>query len=831
VTVVGTVEVDVVALVNGNSITKQMSDGLSKPAATAGQTAGRTMGRHIGDSAAHELEKSGARFARSGRLLADVFTSNSASALGPLQEVADRVGLIGTALEKTRTKSGGAFLGIGAAATGVGAFLLTLQSREQGALRQLAASITAAGGNIDDYRGRIEEAVKAGERFGQSGNQTIDALQALTIGLHDPKKALDELGLAENIAAAKHISLSSAANLVRQAYNGNTRVLKAFGIQVSGIIDGQKLLADAHAEARKAASEAGKAQQEYSDKLAIYKDTLKPTLSQQIALVNAHDKVTKAQAIQAAAQQGLISAQTKANAAGSKGQEVLDQLAKVTAGQASAAASTFTGHLKAWGAAIEDNAIKIGGPAGKVLVEFGPALAAGGFLIESGLIPRLGRGVVWLVTLGRTAATTAVEVEGSSVAEVASLNTVVAAIRELQTAMVGIGPAAEAQAVEVGLATTAMDTELAGVATAAEEASVAAGASFMALLGPIGLVTAATAGLIILLNRAAHDKQSIANLDAGTPSATIKLPGKRNPVLTFNGQQFNNDGSGTQFFATAGNDNADRRGTRGLATAGNDNVDRSGRRATAAAPKPLTLEQRIAKLMREAGLDPTIASSSLNKALSDQQKAAGDRARAIGTEVTRGIRAQVATVKTEISGLNAEIRKISDLRGRVVGQAASFTSLTGLLPDNSLATAGGLVRELKSRDAAEALFGRNITSLGKRGLDKGSIADILKEGPERARSIAAALVAGSDSQIRDLNLELKASRQQAQVLGNQAVTAQFGVGAQAKANAELAKLNAQVAMLNKQIAAQPALIAKAVDQAQKNATVSKTAKARTAVTR
>lgn len=772
------------------------------------------MGKHIGEGAAAELEKSGARFARSGRLLSNVFTQNSAAALGPLQEVADKVELIGRTLESTKTRAGGMLLGVGAAATGVGAFLSTLASREQGATNRLAASIAASGGSIDDYRDRIDAAVKAGERFGQSGNQTIDAIQALTIGLHDPKKALDELGLAEDIAAAKQIPLSAAANLVRQAYNGNTRVLKAFGIQIADVVDGQKLLADAQATAVKAASDVTKAQQDYSNKLLIYQDTLKPTLTQAIALTTAHDKLVTATAAQADAQKGLTDAQDRANAAGSKGQEVLDKLAQITAGQASASADTFTGHLKSIGAAIENNAAKIGGQAGTALIEFGPALAAAGFLIESGLLPKIGRGVLSLIGLGGQATATAVEMDAAAATEDASLATVVAAIRELQVALSGVGPAAAVAAGEVGAAAVTMDAEIATTTAAAGRL----GLVFKGLLGSAALL----AGFVFEKSGSKNRIDDAYKKGKFAGSGFAPPPPKASDLTIDYGGKPRIDPDTGKRMPSANEAHAAAAGAAAAASA-----------AKKAAAKKKSDAETLASVnaqLKALGLDP-IASSELNKALADAQKAAGDRAKAIGKEVTDGLNDQLDAVRKHASAVNDQLKTIIDFRGQVVSSASSFMALSGLLPDNSLATSGGLVRSLHSRVGAEALLSKNIKSLTARHLDPAVISEILAEGPERARALAAALAAGPDSDIRQLNLDEKAGRQQAQILGQQGVDAKFGAGTQARANAELIRLNAQIARLNKQIELEPALIAKAVDQAQKNAKVTAKTASRTAVTR
>jgi hypothetical protein len=219
------------------------------------------------------------------------------------------------------------------------------------------------------------------------------------------------------------------------------------------------------------------------------------------------------------------------------------------------------------------------------------------------------------------------------------------------------------------------------------------------------------------------------------------------------------------------------------------------------------------------------------QAQADAITAATEAARAAGEKVTEALQTQLDALKQSQASIAAQGKRISDFRSQVLGQVGAFSGITGLLPDNSLATAGGIGAQLQNRLRADALFSKNLATLGKRGLDKGVLAELAQAGPEQGRAIAAALAMGTNDQLKQVGTIESQIRQQAQVVAQQATDRQFGAGAQGRANAELARLNAQVAVLNKQIAAQPALIAKAVDQAQKNAKVTSTAKTRTAVPR
>jgi phage-related protein len=123
-------------------------------------------------------------------------------------------------------------MGVGGAMAGVGAGLSLLGSKDKAAHQQLQQSIEATGADYAQFGGKIEEAIKHQERFGTTADKTQDALRALTQATHDPQKALDMLGTASDIAAAKHEDLTTAAGQLGKVYNGNTKLLKEFGISI-----------------------------------------------------------------------------------------------------------------------------------------------------------------------------------------------------------------------------------------------------------------------------------------------------------------------------------------------------------------------------------------------------------------------------------------------------------------------------------------------------------------------------------------------------------------------------------------------------------------------
>ena len=129
---------------------------------------------------------------------------------------------------------GKTMLGVGGALVGVGAGLQAIGSKDQAAHQQLQASVQATGKDYDDYAENVENAVKHQEHFGDTADDTQNALSRLTQATHDPQKALDLLGVTTDVAASKHEDLVTAAGQVGKVYNGNTKLLKDYGINLDG---------------------------------------------------------------------------------------------------------------------------------------------------------------------------------------------------------------------------------------------------------------------------------------------------------------------------------------------------------------------------------------------------------------------------------------------------------------------------------------------------------------------------------------------------------------------------------------------------------------------
>ena len=78
----------------------------------------------------------------------------------------------------------------------------------------LESAVTNSGADIKTLEPAIHLVEKRMESFGWTNAQTEDALAKLTTATNDPKVALQNMGLAADIAASRHIGLEDASLLV-----------------------------------------------------------------------------------------------------------------------------------------------------------------------------------------------------------------------------------------------------------------------------------------------------------------------------------------------------------------------------------------------------------------------------------------------------------------------------------------------------------------------------------------------------------------------------------------------------------------------------------------
>jgi hypothetical protein len=310
-------------------------------------------------------------------------TLNQGGILGPFGESLATANQAFGELAETGRHVGAVMAGLGGAFVGVGTGLAILGSKDQAARQQLQAAIDATGRSWDDYSTRVEEAIKHNEKFGDSASVTQNALQTLVQATGDPAKALDLLGEAADLAAAKHESLGEAATQLGKVYNGSTKILKEFGITVTNTAAATKAADAAARQAATADRQAATAKQRLADLETIDAAKKHLTVTETVRLHDAQLKANATTVAAAAAHQKATQA-TQAATKATGGLTAVQQVGQKVAGQADAQSNTFTGHLKALTTEIEDQAAAFGNKYGPALQVAGQAFAVIGGTVEVG---------------------------------------------------------------------------------------------------------------------------------------------------------------------------------------------------------------------------------------------------------------------------------------------------------------------------------------------------------------------------------------------------------------------------------------------------------------
>jgi hypothetical protein len=300
---------------------------------------------------------------------------NATGALGPMGPLLDTVDQGIQRIAEHGAKLGPAMAGAGAAMAGAGAALTAFGSKEQASHQQLQQAIENTGKSYDDYGGAIDKAISKGEGFGKTSAQTQDALRILTQATHDPKKAIDDLGIAFNLSAAKHEDLSTAATQLGRTFNGNAKLLKEFGITaVPSATQATKDLERYTKLAQTTADAHAKAVQHLADVHALLAGKSTLTVAEQIRLRDAQAAVAATADKADQAGLGLQQSQDLVRKTAGGASDNIKNLSGVLKGQAAAAADTFGGRVAAIKTKIEDAVSAFG-------QKYGPAIQGIGVLV------------------------------------------------------------------------------------------------------------------------------------------------------------------------------------------------------------------------------------------------------------------------------------------------------------------------------------------------------------------------------------------------------------------------------------------------------------------
>lgn len=246
-----------------------------------------------------------------GDIVKIVVTGDSEGAKRALKSAQTEAGKTGHSFSNMAKVGALGFAGLAAGAVEFGRAAVHAAEDEQTSHVKLLTALKNNHQAWKDQRTAIEAADKAGEHFGYTTADTEAALAQGETATGSMKKTLDELTIAQNLAAMTGDDLSTAMTAVEKAGEGNLRPLKAMGVDLP--------IVASSAEKTKVAFEAwGKAQQHVKDvQDAMHTGATKTQLADNAAVAKATQALTDAEQRYATAKHhtvGQIQAITRAHA-------------------------------------------------------------------------------------------------------------------------------------------------------------------------------------------------------------------------------------------------------------------------------------------------------------------------------------------------------------------------------------------------------------------------------------------------------------------------------------------------------------------------------------
>lgn len=266
---------------------------------------------------------------------ADVYVAATDAATGANTKLS-------ASMDETSKKSDlskSALLGLTGAVVGIGAAALIMGDKYDTAHALMTAAINAAGQAHVPYQAELNATTEKMQQLGFSSVDVDNAMAASVVSTQNVKTSMGLMGLAADIARAKHVSLGDAVSAVDKLYAGSNRALTQMGINLdigSGKLSGIQTATEAVSKAQLGLKTTEDEISAGTLKGAVAADALK---SSHMSLSNAEQKLKFDQ-----------DAVTTS----------LDALSTRLGGQASTYAGTFTGRLDVLRAQGENLASSLG---------------------------------------------------------------------------------------------------------------------------------------------------------------------------------------------------------------------------------------------------------------------------------------------------------------------------------------------------------------------------------------------------------------------------------------------------------------------------------------
>ncbi|MFC9987879.1 peptidoglycan DD-metalloendopeptidase family protein [Streptomyces globisporus] len=178
--------------------------------------------------------------------------------------------------------------------------------------------------------------------------------------------------------------------------------------------------------------------------------------------------------------------------------------------------------------------------------------------------------------------------------------------------------------------------------------------------------------------------------------------------------------------------------------------------------------------------------SAIDKAMTQVATAVKNAFKGVKTtlddKLVRQLTTQNKTLQTlakQRDTISAKLTQAKAFAAETTANAANFASLTSL-PNSGLPFgADGILNGLQVRLGQLNAFSKNLEILGKRGLSKALIGQIIAAGPDQGAPYAAALVKATDAQLKSINATQAQIGKATSAYGNAAADAMYDAGAMA----------------------------------------------------
>jgi hypothetical protein len=712
-------------------------------------------------------------------------------------------------------------LAVGGVMTGAGFAMVQFGAKSEEARLILEQSLTNAGFAFDDYAVKIDDVITKMEHYGYSNDEAMTALDRLVNATHDPNVAITDLGIAADIAANRHWSLTEAATQLARALSGSPLIFRQFGINIAVMKTETKAAAKAQTEASSAHDHYASALRRYNDLLDVWNSKSKHSVGQYDALKNAAADLAKAQ-------KDLKDKTDAANASAAKVSNVQAQIQQAVAataakvsGDAAKVSGTFYGQIEGWKQVVSGFFSGLSNSLGPAVLGIGAVVTA-----TSGLVATFQGSIVWIESMRAStlaAAAAEAELRGAMALEAVTAEDVAAkdqlvASAQAEVAATATGASGKLMFLTRGMGAFALAAGGAALIghqfMSAQSDSVNSGVTDMnKLLGAYGRTGAGADQLgykihgigteSFTLNDAFNrvaDNHWWDQLEQNTAGALNSLSGG---FLNLDSQLGNSQGAISQVDAAlanmvqsgdvAGAADAVQRITDEFAAQGKPIADVIGMLSAYQAALAAVQAQAAAAYAAPGmgGSAPGEHSGTrigtINGGVTKPKAPAmpriyvpnfsggggggggGGGASAATQAANQAIQSVTQGLQQAVANSKAALQQIADaakqMATSVAQSIAKYASVVSTLPAPWATTGSNIAAQMVSRAHDIKAFYANIKKLRAEGLNATSLSDIINAGVEQGGAIAAALV-GDMVDIKTINAAQRDINNASQAVGN-----------------------------------------------------------------